>query len=57
MSFVTFTENKKKQPDKIVKCGFCGAGINLRRDYGHYIKNWDGRYKCEDCHYRPGYQY
>jgi len=52
-----FDKHKKKQPDKNVRCGFCGKNINLRRDYGHYEKTWEGPYKCEQCYYYPGWQY
>jgi len=44
--------------DSAVRCGYCGAGINLKRDYGHYDHTaWNNKYKCESCHYRPGHQY
>jgi len=57
MSREAIKRNQAKQPDKKVRCGFCGRGINLRRDYGHYDKKWDGRYMCEECYYHPGHQY
>ena len=57
MSREAIKRNQAKQPDKKVQCDFCGRGINLRRDYGHYDKKWDGRYMCEECYYHPGHQY
>ena len=57
MSWEAFEKHKKEQPDKVVRCGFCGKSINLRGDYGHYTQDYRGRYKCEQCYYNPGHQY
>jgi len=51
MSWELFYKNKNKQPEKNVKCAFCGKNINLKNNYGHYTTTWDNRYKCEKCYY------
>ena len=57
MSFEAQERSRAKQPDKNVRCGFCGKRINLKKDYGHYMQHHSGRYKCEKCYYDPGHQY
>ena len=46
-----FKKHREEQPDKAVRCSFCGRSIHLRRDYGHYYKKYDGKHKCEECYY------
>jgi len=57
MSWEMFDKHKKEQPDKNVRCSYCGKNINLRNDYGHYDQKYDGRWQCEECFYNPGWQY